>query len=437
MENQSTHNNLRKVLNLSDAVWMGLGSILGTGIFVSIGIAAGVTGPAVIIAIILAACVATFNALSSAQLAAAHPVSGGTYEYGYHFLTPFWGFLAGWVFILAKSASAATAALGFSGYTLTALGIDGVSPAGVAFAVILLLTLIVSMGAHRTSLANTLIVTVTLTALLAFVTGGAWVWLNSGRAPFHESFFRGNSFPDLTANLMEATALMFVAYTGYGRIATLAEEVAQPEKVIPKAIILTLLISAILYIAVATISIATVGADFLHQATKGSAAPLTLTARTFNMPYLPGLVALGAATAMLSVLLNLIIGLSRVGLAMGRRSDLPPSFAKLDKKQQSPTMAVLAVGLGIALLTLTNSVKATWSFSALTVLIYYAITNAAALAVPQQNRIFPKWISRAGFISCLLLASFINKTVWIPGLILIGTGILWYSAARHLKRPKA
>jgi basic amino acid/polyamine antiporter, APA family len=131
---------LKQELGVFDALMMGLGSILGAGIFVSIGLAAGIAGPAVIVAIVLAAVVATFNALSSAQLAAAHPVSGGTYEYGYELLWPSLGFTAGWTFLLAKSASAATAALGFAGYLLTSTGFFEGAKTPVAFLTVVLLT---------------------------------------------------------------------------------------------------------------------------------------------------------------------------------------------------------------------------------------------------------------------------------------------------------
>jgi len=424
---------LKRELHLWDAVWMGLGSILGTGIFVSIGLAAGISGAGVIIAVVLAAIVATFNALSAAQLAASHSVSGGTYEYGYHYLGPVWGFVAGWVFLLAKSASAATGALGFAGYGLVALGGSERLQVVLAFFLVVVLTIVVMLGARRTSRVNTVVVSVTIAALVAFVTGAFYAGMReTGEAVWmwRDSLFQGNGFRDSAGNLLEATALMFVAYTGYGRVATMAEEVAEPGKVIPRAIIVTLIVSAVLYVGVAVAGIATVGPDFLYRATLNNSAPLTLAAATFDVRYLPGFIAVGAATAMLGVLLNLILGLSRVTLAMGRRGDLPEAFAGLNKERITPTWSVLGVGGVIALLTLIGSVKTTWSFSALTVLIYYAITNAAALAVPAKARIFPRWISYAGLGSCVVLVLFIDAEVWVAGAGMVALGLGWFNVRR-------
>ena len=150
---------LHRVVGVPGAVLMGLGSIVGTGVFVSIGVAVGVAGPAVIIAIALAALIATFNGLSSAQLAASHPVSGGSYEYGYRYLNPRLGFIAGWTFLCAKSASAATAALGFAGYVLHAFG-TGPSRwnVGVAAGVVAVVTLVAASGMRQSSRTNAAIV---------------------------------------------------------------------------------------------------------------------------------------------------------------------------------------------------------------------------------------------------------------------------------------
>jgi basic amino acid/polyamine antiporter, APA family len=134
---------LKRELGVFGATFMGLGSIVGTGVFVSIGIATGIAGPMVILAIAIGALVATFNGLNSAQLAASHPVSGGTYEYGYRYLTPAFGFTAGWMFLVAKTASAATAALGFAGYFINILGLSSTLIVPIAFIVVAIMTVIV------------------------------------------------------------------------------------------------------------------------------------------------------------------------------------------------------------------------------------------------------------------------------------------------------
>ena len=419
---------LARVVGVPGAVLMGLGSILGTGIFVSIGIAAGVAGPSVILAVVVAAVVATFNGLSSAQLAASHPVSGGTYEYGYRYLNPTLGFTAGWMFLSAKSASAATAALGFAGYVLNALG-----PAGSIARIVLalftvgLLTVVVASGMRQSNRTNAVIVSLTLLALLAFVLAGIPSALDG--APEHLTGFfeaEGNG----ASGLLHATALMFVAYTGYGRIATLGEEIREPQRSIPKAIVVTLLITMGLYAAVAFVAVAAVGAPQVAEATRVAAAPLEVVARGFRVPGVAWLVAAGAVTAMLGVLLNLLLGLSRVLLAMSRRGDMPRGLARLAGEHASPRRAVVVAGVIIATLALTGSVKTTWSFSAFTVLVYYALTNLAALRLPAESRLYSQWVPASGLVSCLGLAFWVEPTIWFAGLVLIGVGLLWHAVAR-------
>src|SRR3990167_1535630 len=181
---------------------------------------------------------------------------------------------------------------------------------------------------------------------------------------------------------------MFVAYTGYGRVATLGEEIKNPKTLIPRAIIVTLIVSAILYIAVGLVAVGTVGAENLAQATQSHATPLEMAARMIGTPGLGIIVAIGACTSMLGVLLNLILGLSRVVLAMGRQGDLPLLFGRVSDKGRAPSAAVIGVGIAITGLTLTGSVETTWAFSAFTVLIYYAITNLAALLLQKVDRLY-------------------------------------------------
>ncbi|MBK5098606.1 MAG: amino acid permease [Gemmatimonadetes bacterium] len=418
---------LARVVGLPGAVLLGLGSIVGTGAFVSIGIAAGVAGPSVVLAIALAACLATCNGLSSAQLAADHPVSGGTYEYGYRYLTPTLGFMAGWTFLCAKSASAATAALGLAGYALDSFGVTAPEArVGLAVFSVGCITALVIGGMTRSNRVNGAIVTVTLFALAAFVVLGAPTAVERSESTL-SGMFSGSA--DIRS-LLEASALMFVAYTGYGRIATLGEEVREPRRTIPRAIIVTLAISAVLYISVSLVAVGAVGAGVLAELTAATAAPLEEVARTFSGPVLPGLLAVAAITAMLGVLLNLVLGLSRVLLAMARRADAPASLARIEASSSSPRAAVLAVGSGIALIALIGDIGLTWSFSAFTVLVYYAITNLAALRLSAEARLYPRWIPAAGLVGCVGLAFWVEPRVWLVGLAMIGAGLVGRAIVR-------
>lgn len=420
---------LRRELGIGGAILLGLGSMIGTGVFVSIGIAAGVAGPAVIPAIALAALVAACNALSSAQLAASHAVSGGTYEYGYRYLTPALGFSAGWLFLIAKSASAATAALGFSAYALRLAGADAGWMSPLAVLAVVMFTLLVLAGLRRSNWANVGIVATTLASLAALILLGMPVaaanadanlvpllpqfQLDGGKAFFH------------------ATALMFVAFTGYGRLATLGEEVLDPRRTIPRAIIATMLVTAALYVLVAVVAVGSVGAERFTE-DSATATPLELAARVISGGGLAAFVVVGATTAMLGVLLNLIIGLSRVALAMGRQGDLPPAFARLSRDGSSPPVAVIAVGVAVGLLAWLGSIETAWAFSAFTVLLYYAITNLAALRLPREQRLYPAWVAVCGLFGCLFLAFWVPVAVWAAGLGLVALGLAWHMLARRL-----
>jgi basic amino acid/polyamine antiporter, APA family len=430
---------LARQVGTAGAVLLGLGSILGTGVFVSLALAAGSAGPSVVLAVALAGLLAAANGLSSAQLAARHPVSGGTYEYGYRELTPALGFTAGWMFLCAKSASAATAALGFAGYLLHAAEVAGAGgldrwrvPAAVATA--LATTALVAGGIRRSNRANAVVVSLAVVALGFFVVAGAPSAWQAGAAAYRP-FFTGGAGRGPTAGLLYATALAFVAYTGYGRIATLGEEVREPRRTIPRAIVVTLVVSVALYAAVALVGVGAAGAADFAAAAAGEAAPLGVVAERFAG--VPGwwVLAAGATVAMIGVLLNLLLGLSRVLLAMGRRGDAPAAVARVAAAGATPAVAVWTVGLAVAALALVGSVETTWAFSAFTVLVYYALTNLAALRLPPAARLVPRAVPAAGLAGCLFLAFWVDAAVWATGLGLIAAGLLWHAAARRHRRP--
>lgn len=418
---------LKRELGVFHAVLLGLGSILGTGVFVSIGIAAGIAGPSVLIAIVLAALLALCNGLSSAQLAAAHPVAGGTYEYGYKYLHPKLGFTAGWMFLLAKSASAATAALGVAYYfheqffIVTSVGNILLSSFGkilLAVSAVLAITVLVLCGIRRSAFVNVVLVTFTILGLMSVV-GYSMTLTDSVGFIYEPTFFRNGS-----TGLFTSIALLFVAYTGYGRIATLGEEVKNPRATIPKAILITLAVTALLYFSVTyalSHSLRYDSFDFGH-----GRILMRFIWKSDGPDWLTMLVSVAAITAMLGVLLNLVLGLSRVLLAMGRRRDVHGIFEKINASGTTPVPAVIGVGVLIAGLTLIGDVKTTWSFAAFTVLIYYGITNLAALKLPKENRLYPRFFSCAGLGGCLFLCWWVEPIVWMIGLKLIVLGLLWH-----------
>ena len=400
--------NLKRSVGLGGAVALGLGSILGTGVFVSLGIGAGVAGEWAIGAVLLAALLATFNALSSAQLAANHPVSGGTYAYGVRYLNGSAGFAAGLAFLLAKSASAAAAAIGLVGYLTVMTGWQAVPTNVLAACATLSVTGLVALGLKRANLVNGVLFGITLAALVALI--GFVFASDRGLPPVSDwQSFTPSSF-------LEASALLFVAFTGYGRIATLGEEVTAPRKTIPRAIMMTLIVSTLLYLGIMLAGLAVLGADGFASVTEASAAPLQAMADVLRRPGLAQFVSFAAGLAMAGVLLNLILGLSRVAFAMGRGGDLPGRLARLSAGNE-PVLAVLAVGAFVSALALFGGLKLVWSFSAFTVLIYYAITNLCALQLKQAERLYPRFVPVCGFVGCLGLS------VWLtPGVIMAGAG---------------
>jgi len=436
---QTNNAALKRQVGVAGAVVLGLGSIIGTGVFVSVGLGVGIAGAWVVLAILLAALVALCNGLSSAQLAANHPVSGGTYAYGNRYLNPTLGFVAGWMFLSAKSASAATAALGFAGYLLTALGYTDaqITHTLVAIGVIVLMTGLVLSGIRRSNWGNALLVGLAVAALAVFVVIAflAEPAAREAAQSVSASSERGSAF-DLTA-VLHATALMFVAYTGYGRVATLGEEIHEPRKNIPIAVIATLAAVLVIYLAVAIAGVQEhVFGYFSNTDGTAAAAPLEAAVKGLAGPGWGWVITIGAAAALLGVLLNLILGLSRVVLAMGRERDVPGVFAKVNASGTTPVPAVLLVAVILIGLALIGDVKTTWTFSAFTVLIYYALTNLCALRLSSEERFYPRFVSVLGLAACLFLAFWVPWPIWLTGLGVIAAGLVWHRVAVMMRSGK-
>ncbi|MBA3631191.1 MAG: amino acid permease [Acidobacteria bacterium] len=406
-ENQAS--DLRRDLRLVDAVGVGLGAIIGAGIFVVTGVAADVAGPAFLIGLLIAGVAATCNALSSAELAATYPQSGGTYEYGYRLLNPAFGFSAGWMFLASKLAAGGTVALGFGGYFSQIFPAVPARYAAVGAAV--LLTFANLFGIKKAGRFNTIIVSLTLLTLLYFVISGIPSFDINNLQPFAPKGFSG---------IAESAALLFFAYTGYARIATLGEEVHEPEKTIPRAVIITIVVSVVLYIAVALIAVGAVGANILAS----SSSPLQEASRVFTLPGVFWIVGIGAATAMLGVLLSQIVGISRMMFAMARRNDLPRVLEHTNSKYAVPDYGILLGGFVIVLLSIFGTIQFVIAAAAFTILLYYGIANIAALKLAAENKLYPKWIAVVGLFSCFLLAISLRLTVILTGLGVLIVGFI-------------
>ncbi len=401
---------------------LGLGSILGTGVFVGIGIAAHVAGVGTIAAVILAALMALGSELSAAQLSINRSATSGTYEYGQKYLSPWLRFTAGWAFLLAKVASAATAALGFAGYLLNALGQTEVlwlMP--IALLLIALLTLILLQGLHHASFSRRLMVSITLLALLAFL-GWGMGWNEAIAMPTNK-YASG----DLAiAPTLQATALMFVAYVGFGRMAYLSHAVRKPHHTIPLSALVIFGGVMLLYWGVAIVLLNTLSAEALEEAVEIYIAPLAIAARQFNLPGVAPVVAMGALTALLTMLLNLMLDCAQMLQSMAEQ-DIPRSFARFNAAGTTPTLAVLAVSGAIVCFIGVGDVKTIWSFSAFAMLIYCAITQLAVLKLSAQERLYPRLFPQLVFWGCLFLAFWVDWQVWLVSLGLLVIGLIWRS----------
>lgn len=400
---------LRRQLGLLDAVGIGFGVIIGAGIFVVTGVAARMAGPAMIVSLAIAAIAATCNALSSAELAARYPQSGGTYEYGNQLLGPWQGFVAGWMFLASKIAAAGVVAMGLGAYA--AMLMPGLDPRLLAVGAVVLFTILNYFGVRRTSKVNLVIVMLSMSSLLLLVILGASSFRTTNLRPFA---------PAGAGGVMEGAAILFFAYTGYARIATLGEEVHDPGRTIPRAIMITMFCSALLYAAVALVSVGAIGAP----AMAASGAPLGVAATAAGGPLLAKLIAVGAVSAMLGVILSQIMGMSRMAFAMARRSDLPVLLAAVHPRYGVPHRAVAVIGICAAVIAATGSLQSVAAAASFAILVYYGIANWAALRLDRADRLYHPFVPAAGLLVCAVLAASLRRNVIAGGIVILMSGLV-------------
>ncbi len=417
----SSPSRLARRLNLMDAITLGLGSMIGAGIFAAAGPAAAAAGSGLLIAIVIAGAIAFLNATTMAQLAAIHPESGGTYVYGRKRLGNLWGFLAGWGFVIGKLASCAAMSLTFAHYTYP----DFAKPMAIGAVLVLMLTNY--LGIKKTASATKVLVTLVLIALgmvaFAALAGGA-ADLNRLSGWTEKGGFKG---------VLEASGLMFFAFAGYARIATLGEEVIEPQTTIPKAIVTALTITLVTYLIVIGSAVLTVNIESLAD----SKAPLVLAVESGPFHFLSPMVRIGACFASLGVLLSLMAGISRTIFSMSANADLPKFFSAVHAKNKVPHHAEFAVGVVVIGVVSFADLRGAIGFSSFSILLYYAIANVAGLTLKSQQRLWPRWMSAAGFVSCLVIALSLPLPSIIGGCVLFTVGAIVYGCLHFAERRKA
>jgi len=414
---------LARRMGLGDAVVIGMGSMMGAGIFASFAPAAAAAGAGLLIGLAIAAIVAYCNALSSAQLAAQYPTSGGTYVFGRERLGEWPGFLAGWGFVIGKTASCAAMALTFAAYA---------APEGwtkpVAVAVTLVLAAVNYFGISRTAgLTRVIVIFVVMVLGLVIIAGlsvSTTVNPQLGAGIFEDGWY----------GILQSGGLLFFAFAGYARIATMGEEVKNPSRNIPRAIVTSLALTLVVYVLVATIVLVVLGPQQLAT----SKAPLVDVVTMSSLNWAAPIVRIAAAAAALGALLALVAGVGRTTLAMARNKDLPSWLAAVHPVHKVPHHAEIALAVIVSILVLTIDLRGAIGFSSFGVLLYYVIANLSAFTQDRQHRRYPRFVPIIGALGCLILVATLPPLSIGVGVAVFLVGIMGRSLVRlfPLQRTK-
>ncbi|SMH28732.1 amino acid/polyamine/organocation transporter, APC superfamily [Rathayibacter oskolensis] len=396
---------LQRRLRTGDAVAIGLGSMIGAGLFSAFAPAAAAAGTWLLAGLALAALVAWANASSSAQLAAQYPRSGGTYLYGRERLGEWPGFVAGWGFVIGKTASCAAMALTFAAYA---------APPGwerpVAALAVAALVAVNALGVTRTALATRIIVSIVLVVLAVAVAAS----VSGGPAPAIGSDSAFDAY-----GVLQSAGLLFFAFAGYARLATMGEEVIDPARTIPRAILGALALTVLVYAVVGASLLAALGPDRLAESTE----PLVDAAAAW--PWTGPVVRVGAAAASLGALLALIAGIGRTSLAMAREGDLPRPLARIDPVRSVPRRAEIVLGVVVIALVLTVDLRSAIGFSSFGVLVYYLVANLSAFSQERRFRRYPRAVAVGGALGCVLLVATLPLASILGGVAVFAVGIAY------------
>ncbi|MDD1773751.1 MAG: amino acid permease [Methanomassiliicoccales archaeon] len=409
---------LKRTLGLFDATSIGIGAIVGAGIFVVTGIAAGLAGSALIISMLIAGTISLLTALSFAELSAYLPKEGGVYEFAYQLISPFTGFMTGWMWLVSNILTGAAVSLGFA-YYFTAV-LKGLPPTLIAATICVAFTVLNYVGVRHSANLNNVLVAAKLLILVFFVVIGLTSLNNDNFAPFDP----------ISAGVFQGAFYIFFAYGGFARITVVAEEVKDPERNVPRAILLSIVISTIVYILVGIVAVGLIGGAGLAA----SDSPLSDAIGMTGSQAAVLIVAAGGVLATASVLLTSILGVSRMTYAMARRNDLPRTLEKLHPRFNTPYHSIWIIGLMMTLLVLVFDLRSVVAIGTFALLFYYSIGNIAALKLGPEVRRYPRVISALGLITCVALLAF--AVIESPSTLIIGLVVLIAGAVYHVAKKR-
>ena len=426
---------LKRSIGLWSAVAINVGAIIGGGIFVVTGIVAGYAGSALIISMIIAGIIAFITALSFAKLTTWQPVEGSVYEYGRQLVSPYAGFLAGWMWIVANTFTGAAVSLGFANYLTSAFpslqaaipiafGVAVSTGSVIAAILCICFTGLNLVGAKESASVNNVLVAIKLGILGFFVLFGVF-YVNSG------NFL---PFEPLTSGVLYGSFFIFFAYGGFARVAVVAEEVKDAKRNVPKAMLLSLGISMVIYILVGLVAVGLLGPVGLNA----SDSPLTSAIGVSGSPIAMQVVSFGGLVATASVLLTAILGVSRMAFSMARGKDLPSALARLHSRFLTPYWAILATGAVMAVLVLFVNLTGVVAISTFALLFNYSITNISAYKL-KTDRSWRRFMPLLGLATCGLLLVFIlfaSPVAWLVGLVFLVAGSVYFVLHRKLTEAK-
>ena len=413
---------LKRTLNILDATAVGIGAIIGAGVFVVLGIAIGYAGPSIVISIIIAGLVASFTAFSFAELGSAIPKEGGAYAFAFELISPSVGFVVGCLWLFAQIVAGATISLGFAGYFVAIFPIFSIKTVAVVAA--LILTGLNLIGIKQSTTVNSILVIIKIAILSLFI--------GFGIPQIHPQNF-SNFSPNGIFGVLQGAGFIFFAYLGFGRISTLGEEVKNPEKNLPMAVLVALIVSLVIYVLTGLTAAGLQDYQILAQ----SGSPIAEAAKATGNFAVVAAISFGALIATVSVLLTNLLGLSRVAFAMARNGQLPKSIATVSPRLGTPYISILAMGALLTVLAYALDLKGAAAITSFAILCIHLTVNLSAIRLRKKMlgsagfRVpFYPVIPSLGLLSCILLMFSLPQESWVVTTVVVIVCSVFYLLRR-------